>query len=208
MILGRTNAQFAKTWYRPVAGGDPGALAAQLARFEHSVVDVSSQPALWGGLLRCYSGAFLTRSSRDLERAVSESHAADLLEAHLIETLSCLGRPTIDLFCLRIRSRWDEAILQGVFAALESARQDGMVRFVGLAAENEDESRRLYERHDAFEFALVSRGSVTQQMAVDRRAGVIVEVCEEPQPFELYPGVDAHLVTVSEAGDLVLREAG
>jgi hypothetical protein len=80
-----------------------------------------------------------------------------------------------------------------------------MVRFVGLAVENEEEARRLYEAHDAFEFALVSTGSITQQMAVDRRAGVIVELDTTCQFQELGPGVDAHLVTVSEAADLAVK---
>ena len=81
-----------------------------------------------------------------------------------------------------------------------------MVRFVGLAVENEEEARRLYGSHDAFEFALMSTGSITQQMALDRRAGIIVELDVKALLPESDPAVDAHLITVSEPTDLAFRE--
>lgn len=201
MILGRTNEEFASVWYRPVAAGHPEELAQALcgiATHEVQVIDVSSQPALWGGLLRRYSGRFLARSAVDFERATSEKHAMDLLEAHLIETLSSIGRPCIDFYGVRCRERIAESTLAGVLQSLELARQDGMVGFTGLVVENDEPARAMWRSHDAFDFVLLKRDSTLDLMARERRVGIVRDVPEGGKEF----GSDTRLITVSEPAHL------
>lgn len=178
MILGRTNTAFEDCWYRPVASADSSRLAAVLTEAadglgDRFVIDISSQPALWGGLLAGYRGSYLTRSSRDLEVAYDAAAAANLVEAHLIETLSSLGRPRLDFYVLRVRGPLRESIVEGVLGALESARDDGMVRFLGIEAEDEAATQTTWERHDAFEIALLGSGSLLEGFAAERRVGIV-----------------------------------
>lgn len=178
MILGRTNSSFDECWYRPVASGDSRELAGALIQAavghgDRFVIDVSSQPALWGGLLAGFAGSFLSRSSRDLEGAHNATSGANLVEAHLIETLSSLGRPRLDFYVLRVRGPLREVVVEGVLGALESAREDGMVRFLGIEAEDEAATQAIWDRHDAFEIALLGSGSLLEGFAAERRVGVV-----------------------------------
>lgn len=190
MILGRTNLECRGPWLRPVAGPDPASLANAIHGSGVEAVDISTQPALWGGLLRAYRGWFLSCSSYDLERATTDRHAADLIEAHLIETLSAAGRPCIDFYCLRIRYRLQEFQLAGALEALESAREEGMVRFVGLAAEG-PAAMSAWQLHDAFEILLAEGEHLKalQPMARERRVGII-------------GGQDLRLIRVSSVQEL------
>ncbi len=177
MILGRTNRSFAPVWFRPIAGADDEATATAIASAAeaHSgtLVDASAQPLLWGGLLRGFRGGFLTRSARDLERATGEAHAADLVEAHLIETLSSLGRESIEVYCLRVRARMATETMSGALQALERARNEGMVHAFGILPEDTESGRQIWERHDAFEVALLPPNSGLESFATRRRCGIV-----------------------------------
>lgn len=199
MILGRTNRAFAPIWFRPLSGLDDEATAAavvEAGRIEPTmIVDASSQPLLWGGLLRGFRGGFLTRSARDLERATGEAHAADLVEAHLIETLSSLGRESIEVYCLRVRARMAPETATGALQALEWARSEGMVHAFGILPEDPAAGRDLWERHDAFEVALLPPNSGLEAFATQRRCGIVSLGTAEANP---------RLIEVSSA-DEVLR---
>lgn len=177
MILGRTNRSFAPVWFRPISGLDDEATASAIVeagRIEPTtIVDASSQPLLWGGLLRGFRGGFLARSARDLERATGEAHAADLVEAHLIETLSSLGRESVEVYCVRVRARMAPETTVGALQALERARSEGMVHAFGILPEDPAAGRELWERHDAFEVALLPQGSGLEGFATQRRCGIV-----------------------------------
>ena len=135
-LFGRTNEPFPAVWLSPRLPSDSAdiePLGAALSK-SSTVIDVSGQPALWGSFLRRTTQPVMAIGLEDVSRANSERHAADLVEAHLFQTLSAIGRETLDFYFLPIRKAWDEFQLSGVFSALEAARQEGHVRFIGIAA--------------------------------------------------------------------------
>ncbi|RYD60365.1 MAG: hypothetical protein EOP84_37070, partial [Verrucomicrobiaceae bacterium] len=96
-LLGRTNRAFPPVWLSlsmPHEGGEEAIESlVSSARAAEVPLDVSGNPALWGGRLRGDDSLFLTQiSTAEYERASDDRHAMDLVQAHLIETLSAIGR--------------------------------------------------------------------------------------------------------------------
>lgn len=137
-IFGRTNVSYPKQWLSlsvPHTGFDQESaekLIESAVNFG-SPIDISSQPALWGGFLRKYENAqTVTRGTLQIEQATSEDHATDLVQAHLIETLSSIGNEKVDFYFLRIRRTLEEFQINGTLAALEFAKQEGNIGYLGL----------------------------------------------------------------------------
>ena len=113
-----------------------------------------------------------------IERATSEDHATDLVQAHLIETLSAVGRDCLDFYFLRIRRTLEEYQVNGALAALEAARGEGHLRFLGLHATGHPlAALGLWQFHDAFEVLLLpddeDARTTLEPLAKQRRVGVI-----------------------------------
>ncbi|RYG28682.1 hypothetical protein EON81_28085, partial [bacterium] len=106
-----------------------------LAREEGVPLDITAQPGLWGGRMRGGEDFLTVVGPSHHERATEHAHAIDLTQAHLIETLSAIGREWIDIYWLRVRRPLEEFQIDGALEALESARQDGHVRYLGLACD-------------------------------------------------------------------------
>lgn len=179
-VFGRTNISVPDVWLRLVVGDDPAALASA-ALATGLPLDLSTQPALWGGFLRHHAAfqntLLMARSSTDFERATDEEHAVHLVHAHLIEVLSALGRPCTDFYFVRVRGGLKELQINGVLQALELARDDGLIRFSGLAAEGPALAvRGVWQAHDGFEALLVGpEGASLLPVAAERRVGVLHE---------------------------------
>lgn len=181
-LFGRTNREYPPVWLRlvpPVQSSDPleeGRLLADAALATGAPLDISAGPALWGAVLGKRADAVLMQvSSTHHERATEAAHAADLIQAHLIETLSSLGRPHIDFYFLRSRTVLEEMQITGVLEALESARQEGHISFFGLHAEGpEHATLGNWRLHDAFEVVSVEPGSKElSRVAKERRVGIV-----------------------------------
>jgi len=115
-------------------------------------------------------------SAVDLERATDSRHAADLVQAHLIETLSALGRPCVDFYFLRSRIAYREDQISGALETLELARQEGHVSYLGLHAEGPaDPTLANWMLHDAFEVLSFEPGAHDDLLALarQRRVGLI-----------------------------------
>ena len=120
--------------------------------------------------------------------AADEDSAANLIHAHLIETLSAIGREWLDFYFLRIRRPLEEFQLTGALKALEWARDEGHVKFVGLSAEAEPlVVLRAWQFHDAFEALLLPKNGSSfeglRTLAAERRVGIITRAAH-PLPFE------------------------
>lgn len=155
---------------------------------EHGLpMSIASQPALWGGSLRGGTDVLIQSGTLQIEKATSEDHATDLVQAHLIETLSAVGRETIDFYFLPIRRALEEYQINGALAALEFAKQEGHVRFLGLKADGPGLAvLGMWQFHDAFEALWVKKPlfeadtyETLVPLAQQRRVGVLVSNVDE-----------------------------
>jgi hypothetical protein len=185
-VLGRTNRAFPPVWLSlslPHDGGEaPIDALVGAARAANVPLDISGNPALWGGRLRGDNDAFLTQmSTAGYERANDDSHAGDLIQAHLIETLSSIGREWIDVYFLRVRRAVDEAQLSGALEAMEMARQEGHIRHLGIVCDGSSlATLGMWQFHDAFDLLLVPRNHHDDEayrtlapLARERRVGIV-----------------------------------
>lgn len=176
--LGRTNTEFPAAWaaLRVDPQTTPEALVTAVREL-HVPIDISSQPALWGGFLRGGTDVLVQKSTIQYERATSQDHSTDLLQAHLIETLSSIGREMVDFYFLRVRRAVEEYQLNGALAALEFAKQEGHIRFLGIAAEGHAIAvQSVWQFHDAFDvlYAPSEGADPLISLAAQRRVGVVM----------------------------------
>lgn len=158
--------------------------------------------------MRGTDAALMTRGGADIVNAADEPGAGNLVSAHLLETLSGIGREYIDFYFLRIRTALEEFQLNGALEALEAARDEGLVRYFGLAAEGSGFAvLGSWQFRDAFEVLLVpdrtedeASYSTLVPLARERRVGVVRRFAQMPGPEAL--GTDPMLVTVRTGEDL------
>jgi len=138
-------------------------------------LDISRNTVFWSQFFRGLPEPVLMQvGTSDLERAVDQKHAADLVQAHIIQTLSAIGREWVDFYFVRSRRALEEYQLSGAFEALENARREGHIRFLGLYAEGSTQATIAnWQFHDAFEVICSDGDSALEAMAGDRRVGVL-----------------------------------
>jgi hypothetical protein len=196
-FLGRTNMAYPKTWAALAVSAEntPEELVGAVREL-NIPIDITSQPALWGGFLRGGSDVLSVKSSTHYERATSQDHATDLMQAHLIEVLSSLGRPMIDFYFLRVRRVVEEFQINGALAALELAKQEGHIKHIGILADGPVMAvQSVWQFHDAFEVILLNPSdSSLGGLAKERRVGVVNVV---PADFAPRDPNDTYLVTVN-----------
>jgi len=132
--------------------------------------------------------------SRDYENATDSTHAIDLVQANLIQLLSAIGRESVDFFFLPVRRTVEEFQIAGALEALESARQDGHIRFLGLQCVGSPfAALGVWQFHDAFEVVRMRRSQSDHEaydtlspLARERRVGVVTD-----QPFDAEHPSDA-----------------
>ncbi len=116
-------------------------------------------------------------SSADYVRANDSGHAGNLVQAHMIETLSCIGREYWDFYFLRFKGAVSESNLSGAFEALEMAKQEGHVRFIGLCCDGNPQALlSMWSLHDAFDAVMIQSSadvSILAPFARQRRVGVL-----------------------------------
>lgn len=218
-VLGRTNRAFPPIWLAlgvPRAPEDADPLL-EVARSAKVPLDITAQPGLWGGRMRGGEDFLTVVGPSHHERATEHSHAIDLVQAHLIETLSAIGREWIDVYWLRVRRPLEEFQIDGALEALESARQDGHVRYLGLACDGPGLSAlSVWQFHDAFELVLVPRSGDDEPyrtlapLASERRVGLVHRLDSPAALANLPPAERPALVTARNADEarLTLEEGG
>lgn len=211
-LLGRTNAHFPRTWLalQQPQVGDAEALV-ESAIESKTVLEITSQPALWGGLLRGSSAPVAVTIGRNLWQCDRAETATAMIMGELLQMLSCLGREELDIVFLRLERRLEEFQLNGALEALELNRQDGMIKNLGLAAHGQPFAvLAMWQFHDAFDLCLLPPDAETQSMlaslAAERRVGVVTSVSLEQL---LEARASSHvLVPVRSAGqaEVAMRE--
>jgi hypothetical protein len=203
--FGRTNQVFPPVWLRlsvPSFATDLEPLA-DAALESGAPIDVTTSPGLWGGYMRSTDAVLTCVSSTDFERSTDDRHANDLIQAHLIETLSCIGRDYFDFYFLRIRRAIEEYQISGALEALEVAKQEGHIRFLGLACDGPAlATLSMWQFHDAFDVVLLPDDaySTLAPMARERRVGVLN--LTSPSTVRRHE-TDAKLVGVSTATEVI-----
>lgn len=185
-LLGRTNRTFPSLWLRLAVPPEPRDESwpddlCRSARACGVPIDVSSQPALWGGLLRAHDGVLMATGGIGIRRATNDRQAADLVQAELIQLLSAIGRDYVDLFFLQVREPPSEHQIDGALEALETARQEGHIRHIGLQCSGPPHATLgAWQFHDVFEALLLDRGPEVREaydmlvpIAQQRRVGVV-----------------------------------
>ncbi len=185
-LLGRTNQAFPSVWLSlsaALAESEPSDLGRLVgAALESGLpIDISSQAALWGGYLRGTDSTLAALSTTTFENATDEKNASDLVQAHLIETLSAIGREHLDFYFLRVRHAFEESQISGALQAVEMARQEGHIRFVGICCDGPAfATLGLWQFNDAFEVLLVPRNhydtdayDTLAPLARERRVGIV-----------------------------------
>jgi hypothetical protein len=200
-VFGRTNQVFPATWLSLNVPDSPQEIdpLVQSALDSGLPIDISVSPALWGGKMRGSQGVISCFSTTAFEVATESAHATDLIQAHLIEVLSCLGREYLDFYFLTVRSMVEEYQLAGALEALEMLKQEGHVRYLGLACAGPPLSTLgIWQFNDAFEVVFLpdqDAGQVLLPLARERRVGVLWgTVAGSPD--------DARLVGVASAADV------
>jgi hypothetical protein len=144
-------------------------------------VELSSQPSLWGQHFRGKEPVMSVQGTPEYERASDEGHAADLVSAHIIQTLSSLGRETIDFYALPVRRVVEEYQFNGALQSLELAKQEGHIRHIALTSDGPGlATLGMWQFHDAFEVLFVPRNhydhsayDTLMPVARERRVGVV-----------------------------------
>ncbi len=202
-VLGRTNEAWPETWLRPVPSPEWSETLRALAETE-ATLDVSASTGLWCHGLLEHRGRLVVVGDTDLGSLRTEA-VADTLMADLIQTLSCMAGRRPDLWFLRVRTPVSAESARPAFEVLETARQDGVFRFLGLFADGSaDAALSVWALHDAFDALLLPEGlpgeGELRSLAARRRVGV-VRLGEHAEPG------DCRIVPVSSAAD-VRRHAG
>lgn len=183
-VFGRTNHRFPSVWLslRVPSERSDGHVAtlAEAALASGLPLDVSSSPGLWGGAMRATGAVLMRVGGRELTHATDEEHAANLVRAHLIETLCAIGREHLDFYFLRLGDTPADHQIVGALSALEEARSEGHLRFLGLfTADHPSASLSVWGRYDAFEVGLTDPGSEPMSAALAahataKRAGLLI----------------------------------
>ena len=179
-VFGRTNERVPRLWFGLMPGGDPEELVSAVCE-EPCVVEVSGHTGMYGHLLWGKDVQIATIGGADIVRATDATHAGTLVGMHLVETLSALGRPGIDYYFLKVQAGVTEEQINGALNALDEAKSEGVIRFIGLYVEGAAQSvMGLWQFHDAFEAVMVSRNPGCEKeyesvrgMAQERRVGMV-----------------------------------
>lgn len=211
-VFGRTNLVFPPVWLSLSVPSDSSDLDGLVASaLEARVpIDVTTRPGLWGGRMRGTDAVLTCVSNSGYEDATDSRHASDLIQAHLIETLSCVGRDYWDIYYLRVRRAVEEYQIAGALEAMEMARQEGHIRFLGIACDGPSlATLGMWQFHDAFDVVRVPRSPEDEEayetlapIARERRVGLVTA-----SPRALAEYVAEHPVQVPVSSSEAVREA-
>lgn len=142
---------------------------------------VSSAPSLWGPALWRREATLVACGSLGVCHARDSRQAFDTVTSDLVALLSSLGRDHIDFYFIKVRQALEEHQISGAIEALAAAKDEGLVRFVGLRCDGPGiMGLGLWRLHDAFEAVMVPRSpTVTEPyetlapLARERRVGIV-----------------------------------
>lgn len=154
---------------------------ASFARNSGAPVDVSSSLAVWGHHLRGADLPFIGIVGREVSQAADAGSAATLLQASLLGLLSAIGKDCLTFCFLPVSKALEEHQMAGALEAMDQARQEGLIQFMGLHAPKSPwAAQSAWQFHDAFEVILAPQSASGQAektlrpTAESRRVGFIL----------------------------------
>jgi len=173
-LLGRTNWAAPPVWFAPVCDRLDQAQAILDALPPGSVVAISGPVVAQACLGRDVVKLFDVGHA--YEGAANAGHAADLVAADLMQAMSLAGASSGLLVTMPVRQAMWGGQMDGALRALEGARQDGIVRHLGLRIAGPwGLVEPAWRSHDAFEF-VVCPATLAEQasgLASERRVGLV-----------------------------------
>jgi hypothetical protein len=175
-LLGRTNRIWADEWWRLVGFGDLERMGSELRENPRPVL-ADGSPSIWANELRGSGCDWLVSHSGECEFGRSEEDAAGKMMGEIVQAVSCSPDGSIAIWFLRVDRPWEEYQINGALAALDSAREEGLVKHLGLhVAGSSMAVASLWRFHDAFDVVLCPPGSELDGVvatARERRVGVV-----------------------------------
>jgi aryl-alcohol dehydrogenase-like predicted oxidoreductase len=191
-VLGRTNRALYPLWVR---GGLPKrevpdtswGLSLLHAALDGGieVFDLTVSHGFWGDVFRQIKPALMMSVVSQvcpLHLTPDSQAAGKLIQAHLIEILCATGRERCDFYFLAYKHPLQEYQIAGALEALEIARQEDQIGYLGLACYAKPlETLSFWRLHDAFDVVLLPDDEEDKALstllpeAAARRAGVILE---------------------------------
>lgn len=175
-VLGRTNRVWPDEWWRLAGISNREDVALQL-RSDPRPVLAAGSPSLWADALRGSGCGWLVVSSAGAESARTEDEAANRMMGEICAAVSSSPDAEVTVWFLTVARAWEEFQINGALSGLESARQEGLVRHVGLHVAGPAVGvAGLWRFHDAFELVLCKPGPDFDQVvrtARERRVGVV-----------------------------------
>lgn len=131
----------------------------------NTVLDISVQPGLWGGLMRGTEAKLMASSDPHLDRASSVSHAGMFVEGEVIQFLSAIGREHLDYYAVCPSSLLSESQIEGMNLSVADLRENGHIRKFGLDARRLTQEKRVaWVQAGRFDFILESFAEAITQI--------------------------------------------
>lgn len=175
-VLGRTNRVWADEWWRLVGFGELARVGEELRASPRPIL-AGGSPSIWSNELRGAGCDWLVTSSAGCETARNEEESAGIMMGEIVQAVSCSPDGNISIWFLSVDRPWEEYQINGALAALESAREERLVKHLGLhIAGSAMAVASLWRFHDAFEVVLCRPGLELEGVvatARERRVGVV-----------------------------------
>lgn len=163
-------------WWRLVGFEDLELISNDLRESPRPVL-VQGSKSIWANNLRQAGCDWLVCSSGEVENSLSEEDAAGKIMGEVVQEVSCSPDGEISIWFLSVKRAWEEFQINGALVGLEAAREEGLVRHLGLhVAGSAVGVASLWRFHDAFDVVLCRPGAEFDGIvatAQERRVGVI-----------------------------------
>lgn len=183
--FGRTNRTVPPVWLAlappktAVEGGLDALADAAIA--SGAILDLSANMGPFGGRIGPSDAEIMICGGQEAAQGADEKGVQSLIDAAIVQALSAIGRPYVNFFFLRYERSWEEFQISAALETLEGARQEGVIRHLGLAATGSSfAALSMWQFHDAFECLAVPSHPLRRTdyetlspLAQERRVGLL-----------------------------------